>query len=200
MDKIKAFFNNNKKTIFYPTIVMLIICIVITLALSVTNAVTAKKIAENNKIKTEKAMKSAMKADKYVKGELEIKEESVSYHKAIKNGKTKGYIFTLAAKGYGGDVSVMVAVNPDCTVNSVQIIDASNETPGLGQNITDKEFYSQFGGKEYGVKTVKSGTAAAENEIDAVTSATYSSKAVTECVNKALEYTQKIIDKEGGAK
>ena len=58
----------------------------------------------------------------------------------------------------------------------------------------NEEFYSQFEGKEYGIKVVKSGTKSAENEIDAVTSATISSKAVTNAVNKALKYTEMIVD------
>ena len=173
MDKIKNFYNNNKKTIIYPTVVMLLICIVITLALSVTDAVTAPKIAEI----TEKNTNSAVKDD-----------------------KVAGYIFTVSEKGYGGDISVMVSVNPDCTVNTVQILDASNETPGLGQNVTKEEFYGQFEGKGYGVQTVKGGTKSAENEVDAVTSATISSKAVGRAVNKALGYAEKITHKKGGAK
>lgn len=201
MDKIKNFYNSNKKTIIYPTVVMLLICIVITLALSVTNAVTSPTIAEITEENTKSAMKSVMKADKYVQSELEVSEdESVSYYKAVKDGKIKGYIFTLTEKGYGGDISVMISVNPDCTVNTVQILDASNETPGLGQNVTKEEFYGQFEGKGYGVQTVKGGTKSAENEVDAVTSATISSKAVGRAVNNALGYAEKITHKKGGAK
>lgn len=201
MDKIKNFYNNNKKTIIYPTIVMLLICIVITLALSVTNAVTAPKIAEITEKNTNSAMEAVMEADMYVKCELEVsKSEAVTYHKAVKDDKVAGYIFTVSEKGYGGDISVMVSVNPDCTVNMVQILDASNETPGLGQNVTKEEFYGQFEGKGYGVQTVKGGTKSAENEVDAVTSATISSKAVGRAVNKALGYAEKITHKKGGAK
>lgn len=197
MDKLKAFYNNNKKTIFYPTVVMLIICIVITLALSVTNAVTSPKISENTEAETKNAMKSVLKAEKYEENSIKLDGEKITYHTALNGKKVKGYIFTVNEKGYGGDVSLMISVNPDCTVNTVQILDASNETPGLGQNITKEEFYSQFEGKEYGVKTVKSGTKSAENEVDAVTSATISSKAVERAVNKALKCTQKIT--KGGA-
>ncbi|MBP3705671.1 MAG: RnfABCDGE type electron transport complex subunit G [Clostridia bacterium] len=201
MDRIKAFYNNNKKTIIIPTVVMLCICIIITLALSVTNAVTAPAITKNTESETQKAMKSVLKADAYFKGELEIsKDESVTYHTAKKANKTIGYIFTITENGYGGDMSVMISVNTDLTINSVCILDASSETPGLGQNVKNEEFYSQFEGKEYGIKVVKSGTKSAENEIDAVTSATISSKAVTNAVNKALKYTEMIVDNKGGAK
>ena len=132
MDRIKAFYNNNKKTIIIPTVVMLCICIIITLALSVTNAVTAPAITKNTESETQKAMKSVLKADAYFKGEHEIsKDESVTYHTAKKANKTIGYIFTITENGYGGDMSVMISVNTDLTINSVCILDASSETPGL---------------------------------------------------------------------
>lgn len=200
MDKIKNFYNNNKKSVIIPTVVMLCICIIITLALSVTNAVTAPTIEKNTEAETEKAMRSVLKADKYEENEIELDGEKITYHTAVKNKKVKGYIFTITESGYGGDVGVMISVNTDCTVNTVCILDASNETPGLGQNVTNEEFYSQFEGKEYGVKTVKNGTKDAENEVDAVTGATISSKAVESAVNKALSYTQKIIEAKEGAK
>lgn len=199
MDKLKAFYENNKKTIIYPTLVMLIISVVITLALSVTNSVTAPTIEENARIEAKKAMTSLIKADKYTEGTVELEGEEITYHTALKDKKVKGYIFTLYEDGYGGDVGVMVAVNTDCTVKTIKILDASSETPGLGQNITNEEFYKQFEGKSFGLSTVKNGSAKAENEIDAVTSATFSSEAVTNAVNKALECAE-IITKGGAEK
>ena len=113
-----------------------------------------------------------------------------------KDGKIIGYIFKTSAKGYGGEISVMTAVKPDASVAAVEILDASSETPGLGQNVTKKDFYGEYKDKSHGIVVVKGGNAdTTKNEIDAVTGATISSKAVTTAVNQALEYANKIITK-----
>ena len=98
-----------------------------------------------------------------------------------------GYIFTTSEKGYGGEVSVMTAIDTDGNIKAVSVLDASNETPGLGQNVTKSGFYSQYSGLSGEISVVKSGADSENNEIDAVTGATISSRAVTAAVNRALQ-------------
>ena len=187
MSKFTDFLKNNKNDIFKPIIVLLSICIVIPLALSLTNELTAERIAELQAENEEATMAKLIKADNFEERTFIGKQGNFDFHIASTDGDTKGYIFVTSAKGYGGDVSVMTAVDPDGKVIEVSILDASNETPGLGQNVTKEKFYSQFKGKESGIKVVKSGVAAGENEVNAVTGASISSKAVNSAVNKALE-------------
>ena len=81
-----------------------------------------------------------------------------------------GSIFVVDTKGYGGTVSVMTAVNTDGTIAAVKILDASNETPGLGQNVTKQDFFTQFTNLTDNISVIKGGTASADNnEINAVT-------------------------------
>lgn len=200
LNKIKPFFtkiaNLYKKIsdVATPTIVLSVICIVVTLALSSANALTHKKI-ENLAIENQnKAMKKLIEADEYPEKEFYDEQK---YNIAVKDGETIGYIFTTAAKGYGGNVQVMTAVNLDGTIAAVEILDASGETPGLGQNVTKQNFYSQFAGLKENISVIKGGSANAENnEINAVTGATISSKAVTEAVNQALTYAKDIVEYE----
>ena len=106
-------------------------------------------------------------------------------------------IFVSQANGYGGVVSVMTAIDMNGNIISVEILAASDETPGLGQNVTKESFYSQYAGLKDNVTVVKGGAANKENnEINAVTGATISSKAVTTAVNQALDYAAQIIVKE----
>jgi len=186
MAKIKELFSKYWDDILKPVVVLLSICIVIPLALAVTDSVTKDKIAELETKKSNETMESLVEADRFEEAELG-EEDTVIYHKALKGEETVGYIFTTKAKGYGGDVSVMTAVNIDGTVKSVAILDVSNETPGLGQNAAKEAFYSQYEGKKEGIKLLKNGAVDENNEIDAVTGATITSTAVTEAVNEALE-------------
>lgn len=204
LDKIKLFIKANSE-IVTPTAVLAIICVVITLALSSTNLLTKDKIKEIEKETQKAGMKKVLPADDYEADNLTITDEktkeetTVEYHKAVKDDRIVGYIFSVKANGYGGkdSVSVMTAVSTDCKVISVNILDASGETPGLGQNVTNEDFYNQFTGLSGKITAKKSGAANKENnEIDAVTAATISSKAVTDAVNKALDYAEVVVASE----
>lgn len=188
MSKFIEAIKKNREDIIKPVGVLLAICIIIPLALSVTNKVTAKKIAELENENSKKNMQSLVSADDFEK----CSDGGIEYYTAIKGGDTAAYIFTESAKGYGGDVSVMTAVRPDGTVAGVAILDVSNETPGLGQNAAKESFYSQYAGLKKGVSLLKNGAKAENNEVDAVTGATITSTAVTRAVNAALDDFEKV--------
>lgn len=195
LNRIKTFFKTNSDVIT-PTAVLTVICIVVTLALSSANMITAKKITELSVKNQNDAMSKLIDADEYKAETAVLDGETVNYHTAVKDGENIGYIFTVDEKGYGGTVSVMTAINTDGTVAAVEILDASNETPGLGQNVKNSDFYTQFKGLADNITVIRGGSANADNnEINAVTGATISSKAVTKAVNRALGYSAQITDK-----
>ena len=183
MSKFIEVIKKNREDIIKPVGVLLAICVIIPLALSITNKVTVKKIAELEAANSKKNMQSLIDADNFE----ECENGEITYHAAIKGGETAAYIFTESSKGYGGDVSVMTAIKPDGTVAGVAILDVSNETPGLGQNAAKESFFSQYVGLKKGVSVLKNGAKAENNEVDAVTGATITSTAVTRAVNAALD-------------
>ena len=188
MSKFIEAIKKNREDIIKPVSVLLAICIIIPLALSITNKVTVKKIAELEAANSKKNMQSLIDADNFE----ECENGEITYYAAINGGKTAAYIFTESSKGYGGDVSVMTAIKPDGTVAGVAILDVSGETPGLGQNAAKESFFSQYIGLKKGVSVLKNGAKAENNEVDAVTGATITSTAVTRAVNKALDDFEKV--------
>lgn len=188
MSKFIEAIKKNREDIIKPVGVLLAICIIIPLALSITNKVTVKKIAELEAANSKKNMQSLIDADNFEERE----NGEITYYAAINGGKTAAYIFTESSKGYGGDVSVMTAIKPDGTVAGVAILDVSGETPGLGQNAAKESFFSQYIGLKKGVSVLKNGAKAENNEVDAVTGATITSTAVTRAVNKALDDFEKV--------
>ena len=188
MSKFIEAIKKNREDIIKPVGVLLAICIIIPLALSVTNKVTAKKIAELEAANSKKNMQSLIDADNFE----ECENGEITYYAAINGGKTAAYIFTESSKGYGGDVSVMTAIKPDGTVAGVAILDVSGETPGLGQNAAKESFFSQYIGLKKGVSVLKNGAKAENNEVDAVTGATITSTAVTRAANAALDDFEKV--------
>ena len=181
MNKILSFLKGNWQDILKPVTVLLVI--------SLTNEITANKIELLEEQTQQKAMALLVKADEFDSRTFGEKatDKSFEYFAALKEGKTVAYIFVTSAKGYGGEVSVMTAVNTDGTVKDIAILDVSNETPGLGQNAKNESFYSQYKNKIGGVILKKNGADSDNNEVNAVTGATITSKAVTAAVNEALD-------------
>lgn len=151
--------------------------------LAFVNSVTAPIIAQNNKIAQEEAMKKVLpEAQSFEKVEFVPEENSIVTE--IYSAGDAGVAVMVTPRGYGGGISMAVGINSDYTVTGLEIISQS-ETAGLGANCTNESFLAQFIGKTSEIKVVKNG--AGENEIDAISSATITSKAVTRGVNRAVE-------------
>ena len=99
------------------------------------------------------------------------------------NGSTA---FEIIADGYNKDgLDLLVSMSADGKVSGIAVISLT-ETPGLGSNVNDSGFLSLFNGISEEAVIVKK-TPSAENEIEAVTGATYSSKGVAAAVNTAIK-------------
>lgn len=171
------------KTIIVTTLALTLICAVFTAALAITNEITKDKIATVQKQAEMQAMKRLLPSDRYENGTFNLGD--AEYYTAMDAaGDIKGYIFTTSANGYGGAVKVMTAVSTNGTIVAIEVVDAADETPGLGQNATKSTFWEQFKGKSGELNVVKSG--AGESDIEALTGATITSNAVKDAVNKAL--------------
>ena len=88
-----------------------------------------------------------------------------------------------------GNIDSMVGVKTDGTVAGMDFLSIS-ETAGLGMNADSDDFKSQFVGKS-GVIGVNKNTST-DTEIQALTGATITSKAVTNAVNIALELYEEV--------
>lgn len=159
------------------TFILFLICIVVTAALAGTNYITKPKIAALEEQAQTEAMATILPADEYIPLELPTNSPSKVCYIAKTNNETVGYIATAAVKGYGGEVKVMVGVDNENNITAVKILSASDETPGLGMNITKEAYYGQYAGKKADFK---------DSEITAVTGATISSTAAKNAVKEAL--------------
>ena len=103
------------------------------------------------------------------------------------SGNVIGYVISsVSADGYGGDVSISVGISKENIINGIAFLSIS-ETPGLGMRAKEEEFYSQFTGKKGAALSVTKSGAPGEAEINAISGATITSRAVTNAVN-AAEY------------
>lgn len=110
-----------------------------------------------------------------------------------------GYVITVTnGEGYGGDIQISVGVLADGTVAGVEIL-SIGETPGLGMNAQNDSFLNKFSGVTTDGFTYTKTGSTRPDEIDAISSATYTTKSMTNGVNAALAAYTAIMDK-GGAK
>ena len=100
-----------------------------------------------------------------------------------------GYVITTTDKdGFGGNIQITVGIKKDGTINGVSILSIS-ETAGLGMKATEPSFYNQYVNKKAD-KFVVSKDGGDGEQIDALSGATITSRAVTGAVNTALGYYQ----------
>ena len=101
----------------------------------------------------------------------------------------EGYVITTTDKdGFGGNIQITVGIKKDGTINGVSILSIS-ETAGLGMKATEPSFYNQYVNKKAD-KFVVSKDGGDGEQIDALSGATITSRAVTGAVNAALGYYQ----------
>ncbi|MFQ7748735.1 MAG: RnfABCDGE type electron transport complex subunit G [Eubacteriales bacterium] len=156
-----------------------------------TNLLTKEKIAEQQALKAEESRRIVLdSADSFEA------QDNGEYYAGIKDGQTVGYVFETESKGYGGTVRVMTGISSEGEITGVVVLSHS-ETPGLGANAEKEDFRNQYkqAAPESGIEIVKYQTPA-EGQIEAMTGATITTKAVTQAVNQAVE---KFYTVKGGA-
>ena len=89
---------------------------------------------------------------------------------------------------------VLTAMKADGSIAGAQILEMQ-ETAGLGMNASKPEFIDQYKGKKSKLHVVKDG-ASKDDEIQAISAATITSKAVTKSVNTAMDLFALVNGKE----
>ena len=123
------------------------------------------------------------KMEAILPGSTTFTEESYTGEDAnivsVYKGET-GYVIATRTYGYAGNIAMLIGVHNDGYVTGLQVRDME-ETYGLGaEALTDWEFLAQFLRTE--------GDAEVGNNIDAITGATVTSKAITRSVNSAVGF------------
>ncbi len=165
------------------TLILFAITAVVAALLGTVNYVTKDRIAEIKVQKTATAMQSV------IPGATSFEELTYSGTDAIvkavyaakDGGKVVGHVVKVSPAGFGGAIDMVVGIDGNGKVSGVSII-SMTETSGLGANASQESFRNQFIGKIGTLAVTKDG-----GNIDALTGATITSRAVTKGVNSALE-------------
>lgn len=104
-------------------------------------------------------------------------------------GNVLGYVLLITSKeGFGGDIGFSMGILQDGTTNGISILTIS-ETAGLGMK-AEPVLKPQYAGKKVSSFAVTKTGAQSDNEIDAISGATITSKALTNGVNAGLYFYQ----------
>ncbi|HTL05792.1 MAG TPA: FMN-binding protein [Gemmatimonadales bacterium] len=103
------------------------------------------------------------------------------------NGARIGVAVTAKEPGFQEELSLMIGFDPaNGALTGIKVLE-EKETPGLGDKIeTDSGFGAQFRGRIPPLHGVKGRSPAAPDEVQTITGATISSRAVIRIVNNAL--------------
>jgi Na+-translocating ferredoxin:NAD+ oxidoreductase subunit G len=169
--------------------ILLIITAIAGLLLGAAHSVTLEPIAKQEQMTKATAMREILpKAQDFKVKEVALEGVIKEVNEGTASGKLSGYAIKVAPKGYGGAVELMVGISTEGKVEGIKVLSHS-ETPGLGANASQPKFSGQFAGKPIAKDLVVVKKApSADNEIEAITGATITSKAVTNGVNEAIKF------------
>lgn len=162
-------------------ITLCIFAVTCSIVLSFVYAFTSPRIAETKNNLTLGGLKEVINSQEFI----EIIPDTL-WRAFDSLGSDLGIIFRVFPQGYGGPIPITVGLDLEGKITGVRIASAAEglkETPGLGAKITEPDFRKQFIGKCAPEVQLR----ADGGEIDAITAATISSRAVTAGIKKGIE-------------
>lgn len=172
------------KKILKLTFILFLVCAITAGILGVINELTYERIAEQERIKTEKAYAAVLASDGYEEVDFD-KDAFKTIDRINKCTNGAGYVVTTTFSGAQGKITMAVGVDNDYKCTGISIISHS-ETSGLGANAASASevgvnWRAQFVGEGEDVAITKAG-----GNIDALAGATITSRAVANATGMAI--------------
>jgi electron transport complex protein RnfG len=166
-----------------------VICLAATLVLAVTYHITKPEIDKKLREEEQEALMLIIPEADFFR---ERSSDGFEYFEAVKGQDTIGYCIRITTNGYNGFIRMVAGIDPNGIIKGVEVLQ-HEETPGLGGKVDEvrpgekeSSFLMQFRGKQ-------ARTIAVKKDIDAITGATITSRAVTDSINKTVnEFLSKV--------
>ena len=193
--------------IIRPTLVLFLCGLFITAVLAVVYQVTDPIIrasaAEEQKLALKKvlpdadAFDSVLTTEKLSEKGIPVPATVSAVYRGTASGQFAGYAVSVAPKGYGGKIVLIAGIGPDGAIKGVTLV-SQNETPGLGTRAKDPVFLGKYAGLSAGdgLQVVKKASDR-KGDIQALSGATVTSRAVTRGISDALAVVRDLMEKEG---
>ena len=197
---------NDTKSMIKNALILFAITLVAGVLLGLVYQVTKDPIAYQEKLAQDKANQSvfasaqtfedvALDEAAAARVATDFAGVSIESVKEAKDASGNGleYVIQVKSKGYGDFITYTVGITNESSINGISIIKIA-ETPGLGMN-AEKVLVPQFVDKAASALTVaKNGQVTdANSQIEAISGATITSRAVTNGVNAAVSYFENVL-------
>ena len=198
--------NNDVSVMLKEALILTIITLLSGLLLGYVHELTKEPIRVQQELAVQNACKAVFSQYDNVKFEQKQEEPSPYLKEELAgSGVSIGKVFlalgdadeplgyvieTTSSEGYGGNIVLYVGVTRELVLNDVSILSIS-ETPGLGMRAGEVLVPQLHNKAVEQIQYTKNG-ATEENEIDAISGATITTKAVTNAVNGALKMAQEL--------
>lgn len=173
-----------------------VITLIAGLVLGATYRLTKDPIAVQERRKAEMARAAVMpEADAFRLLETAGDAQVDWVYEALRDGACVGYVAQGTGRGFGGEIKVIIGLRTDGEITGVSVGGANfSETAGLGAKAKEAAFTGGFFGKRAPLTVVKAGEAKSESTVDAITSATITSKAVNDTVTRVSEAVRALVE------
>lgn len=173
-----------------------VITLIAGLVLGATYRLTKDPIAVQERRKAEMARAAVMpEADAFRLLDAAGDDAVDWVYEALRDGARVGYVAQGTGRGFGGEIEVIVGLRADGEITGISVGGANfSETAGLGAKAKDAAFTGGFFGKRAPLTVVKAGEARSESTVDAITSATITSKAVNDTVTRVSEAVRALVE------
>ena len=167
-----------------PGIVLGLTALVLAFLLAFVNIATRDTITKRQQDDINAALNKVIENAEFA--EVLAEGDTVVYE-ATKDGNPAGYCVQISSYGYSSTpLTMIVGVDGEYKIIGISVT-ANEETPGLGSKVSEDSFLDMLKGKTGEIKVTKDG-----GEIDAISGATKSSRAITDGATRAIEAVKKI--------
>lgn len=173
-------------------LVLSLISIVAGGILAWVNSLTEPRIQAQAELSKKAALQDALPTASTFQSDQALLEKAqaagntdlMEFYTGHRDSEQVGIVFVADVKGYGSIIRLSIGVSLDGRLTGVKVISQA-ETPGLGVKVTESEFLEQPAFRQ-ATSTDELAVVKDRGQVEAVTGATISSRAVVRGVNQAL--------------
>ncbi len=183
--------SSNKNTLIAPVTALVTIAVISSFVLGFVHNITLdpiQKAKDNHELNAISQVVNDFDNNPFAEKMIittKDKKHKLAMYPARKNGRLNSVaIKSYTNTGFGGRIEIIAGFNVDGAIKNFKVI-SSNETPGLGSKVDEIKFKEQLNGfnpRRQILKVRQDG-----GDVDAVTAATISSRAVLRAINQAFD-------------
>lgn len=179
----------------YPVVILVVISVITTALLAVTNYISSPIIAANSAASATATRKELLtEADAFtsLEGACEYAvsdDQSAKVTEVYQADNGAGYVITVETKSFGGTLTMMVGLDAEGAITGVEVTDSS-DTPGVGSKDAQPDYLAQYDGlTALNAQDVKKETVTTSDgsAFEYITGASVSGTAIHKGVYLALE-------------